>query len=201
MTSKTHWIIDAGHGGVKNGKYTTSPSKMHKFPDGFEVYEGVINRAIAKLLYNNLHDRCIDFSLVYDDIEDTPLSSRVSIANNLYAKDNRCIYLSIHSNAGGGKGFEVFTSKGKTKSDEYAEVFCKQYITDFPSRSFRSDKTDGDLDKESDFMVLTKTQMPAILVENLFFDNREEAEYLMSPTGQEAIANCLFKAILKIEQT
>ena len=193
------WLLDAGHGGVLNGKYTTAPAKMHRFNDGFEVMEGVINRCITGKLWNLLEARGIEFDLVYHEQIDIALETRVQIADRIFSKDKRCIYLSIHSNAGGGKGFEVFTSPGQNKSDLVAEVFCHNYLHHFPGRPLRSDRVDGDYDKEADFYVLRKTDCPALLVENLFFDNREEAEYLISELGQKEIARCLFDAIVEVE--
>lgn len=197
--SNYKWLLDAGHGGIKNGVYVTAPAKMHRFGDGLEIFEGVINRKITSKLYAMLAVDGIDFGLVYDEIEDTPLKYRVDIADRLHEKHGNCIYLSIHSNAGQGKGFEVFTSIGQTKSDKIAHFFCEQYQKDFPNFAFRSDKSDGDDDKEAEFYVLRKTDCPAILVENLFFDNRLEAEFLLSDVGQQLIAECLFKAIKMVE--
>ena len=47
--------------------------------------------------------------------------------------------------------------------------------------------TDGDRDKESNFTVLHRTRCAACLTENLFQDNREDVDYLLSPAGREAI--------------
>src|SRR5690554_2819648 len=118
------WLIDAGHGGMKDGKYTTAPNKMHIFNDGYTIYEGVVNRGVAKKLYKKLSEGCVDWALVYDDEIDTHLSSRVQIANRVYEKHSNCILVSLHSNAGGGKGFEIFTSPGETLADPVAEIFC-----------------------------------------------------------------------------
>jgi len=200
MMSNYYWILDAGHGGEKNGVYTTAPAKMYRFGDGFEIREGVINRHIASKLQAKLKVDDIDFGLVYDDVEDTPLATRVAIADKIFAKNPNAIYLSIHSNAGQGKGFEVFTSKGQNKSDKVAYFFCEKYKELFPYFAFRADQADGDADKEEDFYVLRKTDCPALLVENLFFDNRTEAEFLNSPEGQEQIAECLFQSIKIVEQ-
>lgn len=195
------WVLDAGHSGVdKNGKYLTAPAKMFTFPDGVTVYEGVINRKIAEIIYLTLEKKQIDFALVYDDVEDTPLSQRVMTADNVYRKDKRAVYLSIHSNAGGGSGFEIFTSPGQTKSDKIANIFCEIYIKNFPQFPFRADKSDGDADKEADFYVLRKTDCPALLVENLFFDNRKDANFLLSEAGQRQIADCIVEAIETCEK-
>lgn len=194
------FLLDAGHGGVdKNGNYTTAPAKMFKHPD-FTIYEGDINRKIAKLVYLGLEQRGIDFGLVYDDVKDTSLAARVEIADKAFAKDKRCIYISIHSNAGGGSGFEIFTSPGQTKSDKIANIFCEIYKKRFPEYPFRSDKSDSDDDKEESFFVLRKTDCPAILVENLFFDNEREAKYLLSEEGQKAIADCILECIETVEK-
>lgn len=194
------WILDAGHGGMKDGKYMTAPKKMFQFPDRVTIYEGVINRIITALVYKQLQSKTIDFALVYDEVEDTPLTQRVTLADNIYRKDKRAVYLSIHSNAGGGSGFEIFTSPGQTNSDKIANIFCTTYQKHFPGKPFRADKADGDADKEEDFYVLRKTDCPALLVENLFFDNRKEAEYLLSAAGQQAIANCIVASIENTEQ-
>lgn len=194
MKSSYMWIIDCGHGGIDSkGNYTTAPAKMHKFPDGLTIFEGVINRGIGKLLYMKLQSADIDFALVYEDVEDTSLSERVRIADSIFMKDSRAIYLSIHSNAGGGSGFEIFTSPGRTKSDRIAGIFEEVYKKSFPNFPFRGLK-------EEDFYVLRKTDCPSILVENLFFDKRSEAEYLLSPEGQSNIAECLYQCIISCEK-
>lgn len=198
--SNFKWLLDPGHGSLRaDGTYTTAPAKMHKFPH-FTIYEGKINREIMYLVISGLRAAGIECDVMADKVEDTPLSIRVESADLMFAKDKRCIYLSIHSNAGGGSGFEIFTSPGQTKSDKVANIFCEVYKKHFPSFPFRADKSDHDDDKESSFFVLRKTDCPSLLVENLFFDNLKEAEYLMSEAGQEAIADCIIDAIKQVEQ-
>jgi N-acetylmuramoyl-L-alanine amidase len=198
--SNYKYLIDAGHGGIgKDGNYTTAPAKMYKHPE-FTIYEGEINRKIAKLVYLGLEARKIDFGLVYDDVKDTPLETRVAIADKAFAKDKRCIYISIHSNAGGGVGNEIFTSKGQTKSDKIANIFCTVYQERFKDRPFRADQVDGDADKEADFYVLRKTDCPAVLLENGFFDNLKEAEFLRSEAGQQAYADAILESIEMCEK-
>lgn len=192
--------MDAGHGGIHRGLYTTYPAKMHMFDDGLMVMEGVINRAIATLVRQQLMGLGIDHDAVYHEELDNSLASRVQKADKIYSQDKRAIYLSIHSNAGGGKGFEIFTSPGQTKSDSIAKIFCEVYQERFPQYPLRKDLSDGDADKEADFYVLRKTDCPAILLENLFFDNREEAEFLLSETGQKQIADCIVECILRTER-
>ena len=201
ITGKSHyvWIIDAGHGGISpKGVYTTAPSKQCQFTE-FLICEGVINRLIAIEVRQELATRGIDYIVVNDEWEDTPLFQRVNRADNIFKKHKNAVYLSVHSNAGGGSGFEIFTSPGQTKSDKIANVFCEVYKKHFPEFKFRKDLSDGDWDRESDFYVLRKTDCPALLVENLFFDNKQEAEFLMSTEGQKRISGCIVDAIVTCE--
>ncbi len=205
---KRYWIIDAGHGGMVDGKYTTAPAKMHTFSDGYTIYEGVTNRAIANELIALLKSNgCIDFALVYDEKYDTSLSTRSKLVNKLYDKYPNAVSISIHSNAGGGSGNEIFTSENETEADKLAEILYKSIKDHLPEFNFRSDLSDGDHDKEARFHMVgyesngkwVGPECPALLAEFLFFDNRKEAEFLNSVAGQRRIAGCLFDWILKVE--
>ena len=127
------------------------------------------------------------------------MGSRVLKADSIHHKHGNCVYLSIHSNAGGGRGIEVFTSKGQTKSDKIAQMFFDVFEKTGKWK-MRKDELDGDDDKEANFYVLRKTDCPALLVELLFFDNREEALYLLSEEGQEELAQKLFESIMITEE-
>ena len=206
---KHHWILDNGHGGVRNGVYTTCPDytedpstwhKMHVHPFG-PLYEGEFNRAVVRKISDLLTFHDIIHSVLVPEEEDISLKERVSRANEEYATDNSCIFVSIHGNAFNTnvKGFEVFTSKGLTRSDAIAEVFADSMESMFPSQTMRWDLTDADKDKEANFYVLKNTNMPAILTENFFFDNYSQALIMMSEEGQNQIAQAHVDAILKIE--
>ncbi|CAN5571127.1 hypothetical protein BH10BAC4_BH10BAC4_23380 [soil metagenome] len=203
------WLLDAGHGGLtESGVYTTTPSKMHVFDDGLTFYEGVNNRAIVDKLIPMLIRFNIDYETVYDRIADTPLSKRVSTANRIIAEsDKRCIYISIHSDAmpegkqGKGSGFSLYTTPGETESDIIGQIFSDMYRKHLKQFKFRQDISDGDSDMEENFYVLRKTNCPAILIENLFFDNRKEAEFLMSDAGRQEISDVLLLGINCVEQS
>ncbi len=214
FTKKGKWIpvIDAGHGGIINGKYTTGDKKKYTFEadgdkEGFTIYEGVINREIGAKLIQLLQCENIPYhDLTVSVAQDMSLSERIKKANEIFTENQKTYFLSIHSNAvstsikGKGstaKGFEIFTSVGETKSDELAGITARWYKKSFPDYPFRVESRD-ELDKERNFYVLKNTRGPAFLVENLFFDNRKEAEFLISEGGQQRIANCLFNAIKDI---
>lgn len=200
--SKFVYLIDNGHGGEIEGNYVTAPRKMFEFPDGYVIHEGIVNRRIARKLCDMLSVEGIEHNLITPEEKDISLSERVLRADRLHAENKRSVFISIHLNAGGGKGFEVYTSVGQTKSDKFAEFFYDSFQTHYKEKGIigRKDLSDGDNDKEAQFYVLRKTDCPAILTENGFMDNRKEAEWLNSEDGTYTVAKAHFEAIKIIEK-
>lgn len=207
-----NWILDAGHGGIdEDGRYTTCPNydpfdettwhKMH-IHGGKPIFEGEFNRRVVDAIAAKLVNESVNFILLTPDCEDVNLEERVKEANSFYKTDKSCIFVSVHGNAfnTSAKGFEVFTSKGETRSDAIAEIFAVEMAKMFPSKVMRWDLTDKDKDKEANFYVLKNTDMPALLTENFFFDNPEDAKLMMSDEGVDRIAQAHVNAILKIEK-
>jgi N-acetylmuramoyl-L-alanine amidase len=54
--------------------------------------------------------------------------------------------------------------------------------------------------RQAGFLVLYKTTMPAVLIETGFLSNPVEESYLMSATGQDHIANAIFRAFNSYKQ-
>lgn len=63
--------------------------------------------------------------------------------------------------------------------------------------AIRKDTSDGDPDKESQFYILKHTNCPALLTENLFQDNKEDVEFLLSAKGKQAIVELHISGIIK----
>jgi len=207
-------ILDAGHGGMIDGVYSTGNKKRYLFinHDDYEVFEGIINREIGRKLADRLDESNIPFySGNINDNNDMKLSLRTDKANKIYEKDNRTYFLSIHNNTAtdstvgegtNAHGTEIWTSQGQTKSDELVPFFYNTFPSFFPFRTYRKDWEGGDLDKESDFWVLRKTLCPSLLIEVGFFDNYNEVkELLTSNEGLERIVNWLFYSIKIIYET
>ncbi len=193
-------LLDNGHGGLVNGSYQTPGKRSPVWNDGSQLYEGEFNRAIVNGIIEQLTALRIPYVNLAPEYRDVRLETRVNRANKYPARNS--FYLSVHANAGGGHGSEIFTSPGDTKSDAIATIFGKAYQKQFPNRKLRTDFTDGDLDKERRFYVLTKTRMPAILTENFFMDNEEECkQILMTPEGRMHIIAYHISAILKTKET
>ena len=55
--------------------------------------------------------------------------------------------------------------------------------------------SDGDRDWEENFYVLQKSKCPAVLLENYFYDNRDECAWLLKDETKERIADTIVKGI------
>lgn len=172
-------VFDNGHAGLINGQYST-PGKQSPNWDKGILYEGMANRWIVNATMQLCDMAKIPYYHVSPELTDVPLWQRSSRANEIYKFDKSIYLLSNHNNAGGGKGSEIFTSKGETMSDPIAEEFLID-IEKYMSQVMRYDYTDGDRDKEADYSVLVKTDCPAILVEWEFMDHKEGYNKLWDP--------------------
>ena len=189
-------LIDPGHGIDTPGK---------RSPDG-KFLEYLWNRRIADLLLDKFMIMGIDASLVVTETNDISLSTRVQRVNKVCSKvgASNVILLSIHSNAAGdgskwmsAQGWSCYTSKGNTKSDVIAECLYDAFETEFADRKIRKDMSDGDRDWEENFYVLQKSKCPAVLLENFFYDNRDECSWLLKDETKERIADAIVKGIVQ----
>ena len=196
---QTVLFIDAGHGGIdEQGNYTTAPSKQHKFSQGFHesgwYYEGVSNRRLAAEFMaqaSRMGFLCIP---VYHPSKDTSLSVRTATANHMAnALDVDSIYISFHSNAfdGSARGWCIFHHPNSISGERIANNIATQVVRlcseyGVPGRNPVL---------ESGFHVLTYTSMPAVLIENLFFDNEQDAELLQDPTFCVNLCNRILRGI------
>lgn len=196
-------VLDYGHGGMdKYGKYTTAPAKMFVHPNKEIAYEGVINRQIGKRIFDLLSyhkDVNVVETVAYNDPKDTPLVERVLFANRYKASDT--LLISIHGNASNSKarGFELFTTKGKTKSDDLATCIIEEVEPMYKNLGIplRYDTSDRDKDKEADFYIIKKVSCIAVLIEVLFFDNFEDFKLLKDEKFQCDFANCVYRGVMK----
>lgn len=189
-------LIDPGHGIDTPGK---------RSPDG-KFREYLWNRQVADLLLDRLTAMGIDAFLVVTETNDVPLRNRVIRINsfcNRFGAPN-VLLVSIHANAAGdgsawmgAKGWSCYTTKGKTESDSLAECLYDAFESEFPERKIRKDMSDGDRDWEEDFCVIKKSRCPAVLLENFFYDNREECAWLLLEGTKVRIADAIVAGLKK----
>ncbi len=206
MASKYLWCLDSGHGGLIKDVYQTPGKRSPMFDDGSVLYEGVNNRDNVKRVMAALKAEGIDCVDIVKSNKDVPLEKRVADANALH-KDRPCVYISFHSDAAGNgvdwhpaSGFSVYTSVGQTESDKFAEIVLNEVATRFGNKlRWRTDKTDGDGDKEENFYVLKNTDCPAILIECGFHTNKAEAMAMLTDAWKIEYVNAIVSAIKKWE--
>lgn len=174
-------VLDNGHGGVIGGEYQT-PGKRSPDELGMVMYEGMFNRWVVNRVIEEIGRLGIPYYHASPELEDTSLEERVLRINRFHGKHgDRGVYLlSVHANAGGGEGMEVFTSKGQTLSDTLAEMLLDSMKGVMPDYKFREDRSDGDGDKEANFFLLRKTSCPAMLLEVAFMDTERDYARLWS---------------------
>ena len=131
-----------------------------------------------------------------------PLAERCRRVNEYKASE--AILVSIHCNAAGNgsnwmqaRGWEAWTSVGQTKADKLADFLYEAAEECLLGMKIRKDMADGDPDKESRFYILRHTKCPAVLTENLFQDNREDVDFLLSEEGKRTIVSLHVKGICK----
>lgn len=182
-------LIDNGHGNNTSGKCS---------PD-MRLREYAYTREIAKRLEKALVAKGVDVMRITPEENDISLGERCRRANKYGSRD--VILVSIHCNAAGtgkwmsARGWECYTSRGNTNADKLAD--CLYDAAESAGLKVRKDTSDGDADKEAGFYILKHTLMPAVLTENLFQDNKEDVEFLLSEAGKQAIVDLHVKGIMQ----
>ncbi len=167
-------LLDNGHGVNTPGK------RSPVWEDGRQLLEWEFNRDMVVRVANWLEAKGITHEILVPEERDISITERCQRANRVASKEE-CLLVSIHANAGGGSGGEVFTFPRAKRSGEYARVFGELwdvYLPEFPYRG----------EKEANFGILRESHCPAILVESLFMDNPADCSVMFSSEGRERIA-------------
>lgn len=190
-------LIDNGHGENTPGK--CSPDKR--------LREYVYCREIAQRVSRELSLRGVEAILLVPELTDTSSKERVRKVNAWAAKrgSQNVVLVSIHNNAAGadGKwhsatGFSVFVSKNaSSKSKKLAQIFTDN-ATDMGLMGNRCVPPEKYWVQS---LAMTRdTSCPAVLTENLFQDNKDEVDFLLSEEGKKAITTLHVNSIIQYIQ-
>ena len=193
-------ILDPAHGEDVKGKQ--SPDGTHR--------EYIWSREVCKLLSEALQKNNFRVEFTNTTEKEIGLSKRKEIANSINTNDcEKKFLISLHNNAAGdgkswanARGFEIYTSRGQTVSDKFADIIMENLKKDFPAEcgyKVRKDLSDGDMDKEASFTVLLGSSYYAVLLEWLFQDNQEDLKLLNSNDVNLALVNSLTKSLIYID--
>ena len=146
--------------------------------------ESVENRPIGNKVIEKLRilgHTVIDCSCDYSKDRDEQLAAIVRKAN----AQKLDLFLSLHLNAGGGTGAEVYTtntSGAKQEAKKLIDTYCNR--TGFRNRGH----------KFSELYVLRHTNAPAMLLEMCFVDTEDDFKK-WNNLGVETIANVIIEGI------
>lgn len=186
-------LIDNGHGENTPGK--CSPDKR--------LMEWAYTREIADMVVNGLRRQGIDAERIVKENTDVPLSERCRRVNAIYKETGKkAILVSIHCNAAGNgndwlnaRGWSVFVSNNASASSKkLAEALAK--VAGEKGVNIRKPMP-GQLYWAQNLAMCRDTNCPAVLTENLFQDNREDVEFLLSEEGKRAIVSLHVWGIMK----
>ncbi len=187
-------VIDAGHGGEDGG--CVSDSGVLEKDVNLEVarkiseilktsgYNVVLTRDEDKMLYDLYGDDYEGKKKTYD------LKNRLKLA----MENDAGMLVSIHMNKfpkSQYKGLQVYYSKNAAESRELAQSiqsYCCQYLQKDNKREIKA--------AGSNIYLLSRAEMPAVLVECGFLSNPEEAEQLCDDGYRQELGFIISAAIM-----
>lgn len=171
--------IDAGHGGSDPGavKY---------------IVERDVNLVMALACRDYLNANGVSTKMSRtSNSTDTSINGMAREANSWGAD----LVVSIHNNAGGGDGFEVYHTvgggKGKTLAQNI-EAEVKKI-----GQNSRGLKTRRDTDDTDYYGMIRLTNAPAVICEGIFVDNATDVQIADTAGEQRAFGYAYAKGILK----
>lgn len=173
-------VLDAGHGLMTAGKQTLNGSKG-------VIKEWEMNNVVCNFIEEYLTDYDVKIYRTDDKTgkTDIPLATRVKQCNNY----NPHLFVSIHHNAGGGTGTEVYYhTKGTAEDKKVANLLAPKLATKTGMKN-RGVKT-------AEFTVLT-CKATAILVEGGFMDTQSDYDIITSEKGQRAYAKAVADSVIE----
>lgn len=175
-------LIDNGHGENTSGK---------RSPDG-RLREYAYTREIASRVVAALKCKGLDAELLTPELEDVPLPERVARANRYSASE--AILVSIHVDAAGA-GSQWMDATGWSSR---VYLTCSENTKKLATALTAAAEKQGlkirrqYADKAywmQNLYLLRKTKCPAVLTENLFQDNRDDVEFLLTEAGKQKITD------------
>ena len=185
-------LIDNGHG-------INTPGKCS--PDGrFKEYAWA--REIAKMLYNRLKDSYTTKLITPEEV-DISLATRVKRVNDVCLEHGakNVLLISVHTDAAGADG-KWHNARGfSARVGTHASSRSKKLASCLWSRAIEMGlKGNRCVPNEKyiaqNLYILKYTHCPAVLTENLFQDNKEDVDFLLSAEGKKKIVDMHVKGII-----
>lgn len=185
-------LIDPGHGHNTPGK--CSPDKT--------FYEWIFNRKIASSLVERLKDLGYDAERIVTGENDISLLERCLRVNAWCSKlgKKNVLLVSIHANAAGNggwhtaRGWSVYVAKNCSAA---SKILAQSLFAAADARGLRGNRSiPSEHYWQANFTIISRTNCPAVLTENLFYDNREDLAILKSEDGERQIVELHVEGII-----
>ena len=172
-------FISAGHGGSDPGAVAD------------RMKEKDLNLSIALACRDLLVRHGVSVKMSRTKDENDPLSEEIRECN-AYAPD---LAVSIHNNAGGGDGAEVFHHHGGGKGKVLAENILAEIVK--VGQNSRGTKIRKNSQGKDYYAFIRQTSCPAVIVECAFVDNSTDRQILATESKRQKVGEAIAKGILK----
>ncbi len=172
-------FISAGHGGSDPGAIANGAKEKD------------LNLSIALACRDELKRHGVEVKMSRTKDENDPLSEEIKECN-AYAPD---IAVSIHNNAGGGDGAEVFYHYGGGKSKALAENILAEIVK--VGQNSRGAKIRKNSQGKDYYGFIRETSAPAVIVECAFVDNATDLQIVATEGKRKTMGEAIAKGILK----
>ena len=173
--SKPVVVLDPGHGGYDPGAVA------------YGLKEKDLNLKLALKVAERLGEVKVLLTRERDIF--VSLADRVALSRRAEPD----LFLSLHANAGGGRGFESFINSSLGALDPAVNM-QKALHGEIMNVLKRWETVDRGM-KRAAFYVLRHNPYPAVLIESLFLDNQREAELWKEPLFVEALADGVARGV------
>lgn len=185
-------LIDNGHG-------INTPGKCS--PDGrFKEYAWA--REIAKMLYNRLKDSYTTKLITPEEV-DISLATRVKRVNDACLEHGakNVLLISIHTDAAGADGkwhnARGFSARVGTNASSRSKKLASCLWNRAIEMGLKGNRcVPNEKYIAQNLYILKNTHCPAVLTENLFQDNKDDVDFLLSAEGKKKIVDMHVKGII-----
>lgn len=194
-------LLDNGHGDPPLTGGKCSPDKS--------ILEYYWARDMVQRIDRKARAAGIPVEIIVPEKSDIPLKTRTNRVNAICrAKggSKNCVLISVHINAAGGdgkwhdaRGWCGFIAPNASANSKRLARILWEHADRAGLRGNRCVPAEKYWVKS--LAMCRDTNCPAVLTENLFMDNRADAEYLKSESGKETIADLHIAAIKEYIKT
>lgn len=187
-------ILDNGHGNPPLTGGKCSPDKR--------IREYDWARDMVRRIAEKAKEAGIETHILVPEKTDIKLNERTRRVNQICDEKgaSNCVLISVHINAAGADG-KWHNARGWTewvapKSSQNSKTLARLLYIEATRANLKGNRADSpSCYWVGNFAIVRDTKCPAVLTENLFMDNEEDAAFLESEDGKEIIANLHIEAI------